>query len=148
MTISGGTAVGPVETRVPSLILEDFYDVNIINGSPVGVWFTATSANNTNGNPLAKSLTITWKLFDGDSKTGTLYQTSTIPVNSGERTYFEFGSYLRESTTSTLQLVATGINHKGPSDICEIAVSTTELTLELDPDFSNTSPFDPSQVIF
>lgn len=148
LTVSGNGSGGVVETRIPSLLLEDFYDVNIINGSSVSVYFTATSADNTNGNPLAKSLTITWKLFDGDSKTGTLYQTSSFPVNSGERTEFEFGSYLRESTTSTLQLVATGINHKGPSDVCEITISTTELTLELDPDFSNTAPFEPDRVIF
>ena len=148
LTISGGTTVAPVETRVPSLLLEDFYDVNIINGSSVGVWFTATSANNANGNPLAKSLTITWKLFDGDAKSGTLYKTSSFSVPSGERFYFEFGSHLRDSTTSTLQLVATGINHKGSSDTGEITVSTTKLTLELDPDFSNTAPFDPDRVIF
>ena len=73
LTVSGNGSGGVVETRIPSLLLEDFYDVNIINGSSVSVYFTATSADNTNGNPLAKSLTITWKLFDGDSKTGTLY---------------------------------------------------------------------------
>jgi hypothetical protein len=102
LTVSGGSNNTVVETRVPSLLLEDFYDVNIINGSSVGIWFTATSANNTNGNPLAKSLTITWKLFDGDAKTGTMYQTSSFSVPSGERFYFDFGSYLRDSTTSTL----------------------------------------------
>jgi hypothetical protein len=45
-------------------------------------------------------------------------------------------------------MVATGINHKGPSDIAEVTISTTALTLELDPDFSNKDPFDPDEVIF
>jgi len=102
MSVSGtGDGTGPAKA-IPSLILDDFYDVNIINGSDVNVSFVATSANDAQGVPYAKQLTITWKLFDGDSKTGTMYQSSTFTANSGEKKSFNFGPYLRESTTSTL----------------------------------------------
>lgn len=83
---------------IPSLILDDFYDTNIINGSEVGIGFTAKSALGPDEQPLAKTLTITWKLFDGD----TMYQSSTFTVEHGVPKYFEFGDYLRPSVVSTL----------------------------------------------
>ena len=61
---------------------------------------------------------------------------------------FDFGPFLRHSTTSTLQLIASGLNHDGSSAMREATVSTTQLTLTLDPDFSNTRTFDADEVIF
>ena len=150
LSVSGGGGGGTIVPSIvrPSLKLDNFYDSNIINGSDVIVYFTATSANGSDGLPLADELTITWKLFDGDSLTGIMYKNGTLPAKNGEKTPFNFGPYLRNSTTSTLQLIATGINHDEQSAKREITVSTTDLTLTLDPDFSNTSPFDPDRVIF
>jgi hypothetical protein len=54
-----------------------------------------------------------------------MYQSSTFPVNNNEEYSFNFGPYLRHSTTSTLQLTASGINHDGSSAMREMSVSAT-----------------------
>ena len=150
IAISGngnGESITPIQ-KIPSLFFSKEASQqpisNIINGSEWIVYFTATSANGADGYPLADTLTITWKLFDGD----TLYQGSTFPVENNKEYSFDFGPFLRHSTTSTLQLIASGLNHDGSSAMREATVSTTQLTLTLDPDFSNTRTFDADEVIF
>lgn len=147
IAISGnGTGVA-TETR-PDLLLEELETTNIINGSDIRLYFTATSKNDESGNPLNNKLTITWKLFEGDSETGTMYYSSSFQVDSGVRSYLDFGGYLRNSTTSTIQLVASGNNHDKVSRQREGVVTTTELSLSLSSTFSNKDPFEADAVNF
>lgn len=147
IAISGGGSATPSTTR-PSLMLEDLETTNIINGSDIRLNFTATSMNGADGQPLNPKLTITWKLFEGDSETGTMYYSSSMQVDSGVPSYLDFGSYLRDSTTSTLQLVASGNNHDATSARRETVVTTTNLSLSLSSSFSNKDPFEADEVMF
>ena len=143
-----GTGGGVATTIRPSLVVENLENVNIINGSDAGIWFTATSMTGEDGNLLAKKLTIDWKLYEGDSESGFMYYSSTLQVESGVKTYLNFGSYLRNSTTTTISLVAKGSNHDSNSAVREATITTTAMSLKMASGFSNLDPFDKDKVRF
>ena len=148
LAISGSGTDAEASVR-PSLIIENLESSNIINGSDAGIWFTATSMNGEDGNPLTDKLTITWKLYEGtSSEDGSLYFNSSFDVSSGQRTYLDFGNYLRKSTTSVLSLIASGSNHNKVSYVREVIITTTDMSLTLASTFSNLDPFDKNKVRF
>lgn len=149
LAISGSGTGGAAVTVRPSLVLEELDSVNIINGSDIGIWFTATSMTGEDGLPLNSKLTITWRLYEGtSSESGSMYYSSSLQVNSGERTFLDFGSYLRHSATSTLSLIASGNNHDKNSATREVTVTSTNMSLKLASTFSNVDPFESNKVRF
>ena len=138
LTVAGGGGGGGVSTIVrPALTLHEIDNPIIINGQPFEISFTAKAALDENDTPLTSKLTIYWSLIDADN--GQVYYTG-IPVsaNHDEVTKLNVGSYLKESTSTTIELYATGINHDQPSVTRQASVSTVEMYLE------QTSSYDPS----
>lgn len=150
LAVSGSGGGGEVQTR-PTLSVEDLESPDVINGSDVRVYFTATSAKDAStGEVLNPELTISWSLYEGDAINDgdVAYDGDTMRVPSGERSYLDFGSRLRKSTTSTLRLVASGSNHDKSSAKRDTVVSTTDMTLRMESSFSNTTVRDPDGMKF
>ena len=80
LSISGGG--GTVATEIkPFLKLEPLENSNIIDGSDVRVYFTATSVAQENGEPLDPELSILWELREGsdqDRDKNILYKSGTL----------------------------------------------------------------------
>ena len=121
----------------PSLTLHDIENPIIINGQPFEISFTAKAALDENNTPLTNKLSIYWSLIDADTEQP-YYTGIPISANHGEVTTLNIGSYLKDSTSTIIELYATGINHDEPSLTRQASVSTVEMYLE------QTSSYDPS----
>lgn len=128
---------GGVSIIRPSLTLNDIENNIIINGQPFEISFVVKSVVDENNTPLANTMTVYWSLIDADSKQ--VYYTG-IPVSAphDKTTTLALGPYLKESTSTIIELYATGINHDEPSVTRQAAVSTVEMYLE------QTSSYNPA----
>ena len=136
LPLSGNGGSAPTKIR-PTITLNDIENSIIINKQPFDLYFVVKSVVEESGAPLANKLTVYWTLIDTDS--GQAYYTG-IPItaNHNEVTKLSLGSYLKESTDTTIELYATGINHEEPSALKQANVTTVEMYLE------QTSRYDPS----
>ena len=151
LAVSGSNTGDAEGSARPTLQMEPLESPDVINGSDVRVYFTATSAKDpSTGEFIADRITISWSLYEGDTiEDGAMpYDSDTTQVNSGERSYLEIGSRLRKSTTSTLRLIATAINHDKPSLKRDAVIATTNMELRMEASFSNTTVRDPDGMKF
>ena len=121
----------------PSLTLHDIENPIIVNGQPFEISFTVKAALDENNAPCTNSLTVHWSLIDADTLQP-YYTGIPIPADHDKVTTLNVGSYLKDSTSTIIELYATGLNHDEQSLTRQISVSTVEMYLE------QTSSYDPS----
>lgn len=125
---SGGGGGAPTVIR-PSLTVHEIPNSVIVNGQPFSFQFTAKSALDENNTPFANKLKIYWSLIDADTKQ-VYYNGLPKEVNHDEISTLNIGAYLKESTTTTIELYAEGLNHDQISVIRQASVTTVEMYLE------------------
>ena len=106
---SGGGGGAPTVIR-PSLTVHEIPNSVIVNGQPFSFQFTAKSALDENNTPFTNKLKIYWSLIDADTKQ-VYYNGLPKEVNHDEISTLNIGAYLKESTTTTIELYAEGLNH-------------------------------------
>lgn len=108
-----------------------------VDGIPVRIYFTPTSAKDSDGTILDKILNISWSihLVASDGTVGNEYDSSSaiIQVNSGEETYLDFT--LRKSAVSKIYITVSGNNHDASRTVGLSNIVSSELSLQVD---SNT----------
>ena len=117
----------------------------LVNGQSMSAKFTATSAISADGEVEDDELTIVWTITDDD--TGIVYDSGNFKVDSGVQASFEFGSRLRDSSSSTLTVYAVGTN-SGTSKKITFPVTTVELMLYESEKFSNLAPYGPEFTMY
>lgn len=139
LSISGTGNGGVTTITRPSLsIVEPFVPANLVNGQTVRIYFIATSANDENGQPLADQLTITYTLAERSLGTTRQYATGTKLVDSGKTSFIEFTN-IRDSATTVITLVASGMNHDKDSPTRQVTTTTSVLSLRQSQGFNAAS---------
>lgn len=142
----GGSGEGPTQIFKPKLAVEK-PSGNMVNGQPLKVYFTATSAKDENNDILDSTLTVTYTLSEVvDKYTVIQYYTGTKDVKSGVRDFIEITN-LRPSKQTEIAIYASGSNHTKPSNTSKSRVVTSILTLSYPLGFSNTTRYGPNDVI-
>jgi len=146
LTISGGGGgVATLEEDI-ALRVEDLASINLINGQPAKVYFTATSAKDKRGEPIDTKIIITYTLaYTEDGHNYTTYKTGSSQFNSGERSSLEIGEIARLSSSSRLTLRASQQNHSSTQSR-DVYFNTSKLELTPDTTFSNLSTFEANAV--
>lgn len=147
LTIAGGGGGASTLAEDIDLIIDPLDTVNLINDSSQLVYFTATSAKNAKGREIDSRLTITYTLaYTDDGINYITYKTDKFMVDSGIKTSLDFGKYAKKSSTSRLTLKASQNNAEGTISRY-FDFTTSNLTLSLPQNFSNSSYYLPNQVI-
>lgn len=130
-----------------SITIHPLETSNLINGQSAIVSFTATSAIDVDGAEMDDELKIVWTLYEKVGNSEVKYQGNIIEnVPSGEKYSFDFGKYLRESTTTIIELVPEGVNGGiGPKR--RTTVVTSSLVLQQTSTFSNATTYTPNNVV-
>ena len=148
-TGDGSTSGGGTGERRPDIIYSNkLGTTTLINGQDFSVYITAISVNRPdNGKPYDNKLTVHWKLID--TLDGSVYKNGQTDVDNNVETEIQLGNYLRESTTTKIELYATGGNHQKESQTVGEDVSLSALYLALPSTFSPLKVYDePSNITF
>ena len=148
VSISGGTSDGPVASgKRTSLSINPVANTSLINNQPISVTFVAAAEQDAEGNYTDETVSVIWTLEElvGENLYQQ-YQTGTInDISNNAETVLDLTDKLRPSTTSRLTLIAHSLNgniNNGNSYSRNVTFTTSELTLTLSTDFSNTKIFD------
>lgn len=143
LTISGGSGGSSTLEEDIFLRLETMESVNLINGQSAKLRFTATSAKDKRGNPLDDRVTITYSLaYTEDEKNFITYKTGSDIFTTDEIHELEVGLIARASSRTKITLTASQQNHRSTMTR-EVRITTSDLTLGLDPNFSTLDVFYP-----
>lgn len=120
---------------------------SLINGQDFTLDVTVTSYLTAAGSPYDELFTVFWELTD--TSTNIVYKKGTFDAEHGVTVQLPLGPYLRESTTTKIQVWADGPNHEQISRKAGPSVTTSELYLALPSSYSALNVYDdPANVTF
>ena len=158
LSISGVGGGGGIGSSLRPLLSIKSTDSTVINGQPAKVTFEVESAKDVDGSLIDTSLTVVWTLKIKNSTVGEeSYFTNNISVPLDINPYsptfgkatvtFDFGPYLRSSTTTYVELFAQGINHDAVSRTLTTIITSSQLTLSHAAGYSATSTHTLNNII-
>lgn len=143
LVLSGGGG-GEGAVKRPKITIGSSPSVTV-NGQPVRIYFTPTSAKDSDGTILDNVLNVSWsvRIDTGDpSNKGVEYDSSTnvIQMNSGEEGYIDIT--LRNSAKSIISITVSGNNHDASKTVEIGPILSSELSLSHTSNFSATTKYD------
>ena len=143
LSISGGGSGGGGGSLARAMSLKAVQEVvhgSIINGQPANAIVTVKSDTDDYGEPNNEKIAVQWNLYISGSTVP--YMSGSFVADHDVPFTFEYGTRLRENTTSDVKFSATDSNGKVYTK--GFTVSTIELTLTESTTFSKTSLHNPT----
>ena len=147
-TGGGGGGGGSVSIIRPEIDVKNTLGTtSLINGQDFTLDVTVTSFLTAAGSPYDELFTVFWELTD--TSTNIVYKKGTFDAEHLVTKQLPLGPYLRDSTTTKIQIWADGGNHEQISRKAGPSVTTSELYLALPSSYSSLNVYDdPANVTF
>lgn len=141
-----GSGGGAFSVR-PSLTIGTISNNIILNGQSFEVPFTVVSTLDDNDTPVDTEFTIYYSLIDSDSEM-TYYTGTPFKADNNKETILTiFGTQLKDSTNTIIEIYARGNNHEEPSATRRVSVSTVKMYLKQDQNFKSSNTYNADSTV-